>query len=78
MKKFRFDDGDFRVNVTWIPDRSIIRFESGPCDNPYEMVVEFQGVSSWGARQAVQQQLTHWIGLSYLVKHCLAALGLPE
>ena len=79
MKSYTYttQDGSFAVGITWNPSRSILRIESGPDETPQEMIAEWQGLSGWGARDAIRMHATYMIGTPEMILESLEALGLP-
>lgn len=77
MKEWINIDGGFRVQVLWHEGWRYLRMESGPVESPQEMMVTYQGLTPYGARDAVSYHLMQIVGVdSHKLGEIFDKLGL--
>jgi hypothetical protein len=80
MKTYTHTDStfNFSISISWSEERSILRIESGPSDEPQEMIAQFEGLSEHGAKEAVKLWVRGMIDGGHPIAPILEALNLPS
>ena len=78
MKNYNETIDGFTLKITWNANRAVLRIESGPVEEPQEMIAQFEGLSEWGAQAATVLWVRDMIDGGRDLAPILQALGLPE